>query len=158
MHWFGFDFLLVASAAENGLLAGASLDQSVKQLPARHTIGHVAYSKYSRAADLASGVLLYSALGGGAALLAVAAAWAARTVGLPSDVRLPLYAGAAVAKMHSVCTTQAAPTLFRQQRVSGNETALKDVFDRFQRWQNARCALQLIGFGISLWSLWVYVH
>jgi hypothetical protein len=34
--------LVVGSAAVNGLLAGASLDQSVKQLPARFTIGHVA--------------------------------------------------------------------------------------------------------------------
>jgi hypothetical protein len=31
--------LLLAAAGANGLLAGASLDQSIKQLPARHRIG-----------------------------------------------------------------------------------------------------------------------
>jgi hypothetical protein len=67
--------LVVGSAAVNGLLAGASLDQSLKQLPARFTIGHIEYSKYSRAADLGYGVPLYVTLGVGAALLTIAAAW-----------------------------------------------------------------------------------
>jgi hypothetical protein len=44
--------LLVVATAVTGVLAGASLDQSVKQLPARRKIGAVAYSRYSRAADL----------------------------------------------------------------------------------------------------------
>jgi len=34
--------LLLAAAGANGLLAGASLDQSIKQLPARHRIGVLA--------------------------------------------------------------------------------------------------------------------
>ena len=38
----------------NGILAGASLDQSIKQLPSREKIGAVRYSEYSRAADLAA--------------------------------------------------------------------------------------------------------
>jgi hypothetical protein len=67
--------LVVGSAAVNGLLAGASLDQSVKQLPARLAIGNIADSKYSRAADLGNGIASYSILGVGAAVLAIAAAW-----------------------------------------------------------------------------------
>ncbi|MDQ3965929.1 MAG: hypothetical protein M3246_05685 [Actinomycetota bacterium] len=66
--------LILAATAADGLLAGASLDQSIKQLPARHRIGVVAYSKYSRASDLEPGVLWYGILGVGAAVLTIAAA------------------------------------------------------------------------------------
>ena len=43
--------LILAATAADGLLAGASLDQSIKQLPARRRIGAVDYSAYSRASD-----------------------------------------------------------------------------------------------------------
>jgi len=37
--------LLIAAALANGLIAGASLDRSVVQLPARRKIGVPAYSR-----------------------------------------------------------------------------------------------------------------
>lgn len=62
----GLTFVLIVTAtAADGLLAGASLDQSIKQLPARHKIGSVAYSAYSRASDLGPGILWYGVLGVG---------------------------------------------------------------------------------------------
>jgi hypothetical protein len=149
--------LVVGSAAVTGLLAGASLDQSVKQLPARFTIGHVAYSKYSRAADLGYGIALYSILGVGAAVLAIAAAWSAHHDGAPSAAATPLYIGAAVAVFHSICTTQAAPTISGQRRFADDEDALRRIFAKFQRWQTLRCGLQLLGFGVALWGVVVYV-
>ena len=45
----------IAAAVANGAMVGATLDQSVKQLPARHRIGPVAYAAYARAADLTGG-------------------------------------------------------------------------------------------------------
>jgi hypothetical protein len=39
--------LTLAATAADGRLAGASLDQSIKQLPARQRIGVKAYSAYS---------------------------------------------------------------------------------------------------------------
>jgi hypothetical protein len=45
-------------------MVGATLDQSVKQLPARHRIRVVAYAAYARAADLAGGLRLHPALAG----------------------------------------------------------------------------------------------
>ena len=78
--------LLVAAVAANGLLAGATLDQAVKQLPARHRIGVEAFSAYSQAADLSNGVAWYASLGVGAAVLTLAAvvaglgAWRSRVV------------------------------------------------------------------------------
>jgi hypothetical protein len=38
---------IVAATIATGLLAGASLDQSIKKLPAREKIGVAAYSQYS---------------------------------------------------------------------------------------------------------------
>src|SRR3712207_1847610 len=93
--------LIVAATAADGLLAGASLDQSIKQLPARHKIGLVAYSEYSRASDLGPGVLWYAVLGVGAALLTVAAAVAAFAQEVPPASAGPLYAAAGLAVLHS---------------------------------------------------------
>ncbi|MGH7883315.1 MAG: hypothetical protein ACREN8_10500, partial [Candidatus Dormibacteraceae bacterium] len=69
-----FLWLLIIAVLVNAILVGASLDQSIKQLPARHRIGVVAYSEYSKAADLANGVLWYGVLGIGGALITLAAA------------------------------------------------------------------------------------
>jgi hypothetical protein len=42
----------LAAVVANGLMVRATLDQSLKQLPARHRIGPVAHGAYARAADL----------------------------------------------------------------------------------------------------------
>ena len=57
--------LLVAATTLSGILAGASLDQSIQQLPARHQVGVVAYSRYSQASDLDAkrGIAGYTGLG-----------------------------------------------------------------------------------------------
>jgi hypothetical protein len=148
--------LIVAATAAGGLLAGASMDQSIKQLPARHRIGPVAYSEYSRASDLGPGILWYGILGVGAAVLTIAAAAAAFFEGTPSASATPLYVAAALAVLHSLVTTRAAPTNFSQRRVAGDQAALAHVFDRFERWQTLRVVLQVLNFGAMLWALVAY--
>src|SRR4028118_1316082 len=81
----------VTATAVDGQLAGASLDQSIKQLPTRHKIGLVAYSEYSRASDLGPGILSYGHLGVGATLLTIAAAVAAFLEGVLPASAAPLY-------------------------------------------------------------------
>jgi len=132
------------------------LDQSIKQLPARHRIGVVAYSKYSRASDLGPGVLWYGILGVGAAVLTIAAAVAAFLQGIALETATPLYVAAGLAVLHSLVTTQAAPTNFSQRKVAKDEVALARVFDRFERWQTLRAMLQALNFGAMLWALVVY--
>jgi hypothetical protein len=149
--------LIVVATLADGLLAGASMDQSIKQLPARHKIGPVAYSEYSRASDLGPGILWYGILGVGAAVLTIAAAVAAFFEGAPSASATPLYVAAALAVLHSLVTTQAAPTNFSQRRVAGDGAALARVFDRFERWQTLRVVLQVLNFGAMLWALVAYV-
>jgi hypothetical protein len=82
-------WLLMAAMIGNGLLVGASLDQSIKQLPTRHRIGVVAFSNYSKAGDLGHGIAWYAALGIGAALLTVLAAVVGSPTG-PMASRQPL--------------------------------------------------------------------
>ena len=148
--------LIVAATAAAGLLAGASLDQSIKQLPARHKIGLVAYSEYSRASDLGPGILWYAILGVGAAVLTIAAAVAAFFERVPPASAIPLYVAAGLAVLHSLVTTQAAPTNFSQRKVAEDEAALARLFDRFERWQTLRAALQVLSFGAMLWALVAY--
>jgi hypothetical protein len=149
--------LLIAAAAASGLLAGASLDQSIKQLPARHRLGVIAFSQYSRASDLTNGVAFYAVLGIGAAVLCISAAVSAyaQDVGLPQVA--PIYASAIVAVLHSLVTGRAAPINFRQRKVRSNDAAaLRGIFDSFSRWQTIRCVLQVISFAVSLWAVLEY--
>lgn len=151
--------LIFAATIFVGLLAGASLDQSIKQLPARHRIGLAAYSQYSRASDLGNGILFYATLGVSAALLNIGAAIAAYLQNISSQQASLIYIGAFLAVLHSLATTQAAPLNFSQRKIPANdETALAAVFDKFSRWQNIRCILQVINFGVNLWALVVYVR
>jgi hypothetical protein len=146
-------WLTLSAATATGLLAGASLDQLVKQLPARHRIGIEAYSAYSQAADLGYGILFYGILGVGSAALCMAAAITVHVAGLPGAVSLPVSLGALFAVLHSLTTAQAAPTNFSQRRVQGDPAALSKVFNRFTRWHTARTVLQVINFAVLLWAV-----
>lgn len=145
--------LALAATALDGVLAGASLDQSIKQLPARHRMGAIAFSAYSRAADLGNGVLWYGILGVGAVLVTIAAAAASLITGDTFAQSLPLLIAATLSVLHSLVTTQAAPTNFSQRSVPNDEATLAGVFDRFERWQTLRSVLQVLTFAVMLWAL-----
>ena len=146
--------LTFLAAAFNGLLAGASLDQSLKQLPARHRMGVSAFSLYSRSADLSrNGVVWYAFLGISAALVTLAAAVA--TFVTESAHTLPILLAAILSVLHSIATSQAAPTNFRQHKVLKDEAALAAVFDTFERWQTVRVILQVFTFAVTLWAIFV---
>jgi hypothetical protein len=134
-----FVALLVLAAAVDGLLAGASLDQSIKQLPARHSIGVRAFSAYSRAADLANGVRWYALLGLGGALLTLAAAGAAIALGLPINQAAPLEIATGLAIAHTFTTLRAAPINFSQRTVGDEEAALAALRCGEVQHEPARC-------------------
>ena len=145
--------LLGIATAVDGLLAGASVDQSIKQLPARHRIGMRAFSAYTKAADLANGRFLYPVLGVGGAVLTIAAAIWALTLSLPAGHLLPVLAAAVLSVAHSITTARAAPIMWSQRKVHDNEAALDRIFLRFARWQSARAVLQVATFLIMVWAL-----
>lgn len=147
--------LVALATAVDGLLAGASLDQSIKQLPARHRIGILAFSAYSRASDQANGIAWYAGLGIGGAFLTLAAAGSAIAVDAPAGQRVPVLLAGGLAIAHSFTTARAAPINFSQRKVADDETALGVVFDRFERWQTLRAVLQLATFLVMVWALLV---
>jgi hypothetical protein len=149
----GWITLAATATVVDGLLAGASLDQSIKQLPARHRIGMRAFSAYSRASDLANGLLWYVPLGFGGALLTLAAAIWALTLALPSTKVLPVLLAGGLAIAHSLTTARAAPINWRQGLVVDDEEALGRIFQRFERWQAVRAILQLAAFLAMVWAL-----
>src|SRR5262245_41035936 len=135
--------LLIAAAGANGLGTGASLDQSIKQLPARHRIGALAYSRYSRAADLSNGVPFYATLGLGTAALTLVAAIAGLLArpALPSTVALWAAIGGQLVAL--LTTARAAPTNLRQRALGDDEAALAELFVHFERWQTVRVIGQM---------------
>jgi hypothetical protein len=155
-----FNVALVSTIAATifaGLLAGASLDQSIKQLPARRTLGAVAYSRYSRAADLAMGLPFYSVLGIGTLVLSLCAGLFALLSPTSAAPRVPIFFGTSLALLHTLVTAKAAPTNFRQKRVpEGDEKALASILDSFARWQALRCLLQTAQFGVFIWAVAVW--
>src|SRR5947207_8579385 len=91
----------------DGLLAGASVDQSVEQLPARHRIGMRAYRAYSQASHMANGRFWLVPLGIGGAVLTLAAAIWAVMLGLPTRRSLPVLLGGGLAVAHTLSTLKA---------------------------------------------------
>jgi hypothetical protein len=146
-------WLLIAALIGNGLLVGASLDQSVKQLPTRRRIGVVAFSEYSKAGDLGRGVAWYAALGIGAALLTIVAAVVGLTDRPDPQAAAALWLALLLAVAHSVATARAAPTNFSQRAATGDPARLAAIFDRFERLQTVRATLQVLTLLSVAWAL-----
>lgn len=134
--------VVVVSVVVNAMLAGASLDQAVKQLPARHRMGVQAFAEYSAAADLGNGVAWYAGLGLTAAALALAAVVAAWGTGSRGRV-LSVAVGAATLGW-LVVTAFAAPLAFSQLDAAGDPATLARIFDRFEALNLLRAGMQVV--------------
>lgn len=146
-------WLLLTAVLVNGLLVGASMDQSIKQLPARHRIGVVAYSEYSKAADLRNGVVFYGALGIGGALIAIAAAVVGIINQSGGQVTTALWVVIVLTLAHSAVTSRAAPTNFKQRNAGEDEERLTAVFGSFVKLQTIRVSLQFLTLLALIWGL-----
>jgi len=149
--------LIFAAMVMTGLLAGASLDKSVVQLPARHRMGVVEFAAFSRANDLGNGLIAYPILGVGSALLTVAAALAAFWQGLVFTNAGPLYLSGLLAVLHTISTTWAAPNMLQLRQPIDDEKTLTLILNRFERWHTVRTVLQILNFITLSWALIVYV-
>jgi len=148
--------LIVCAVALNGILVGASLDQSIKQLPARRQTSAVIYSAYSRASDLGNGIAWYVVIGIGSLLITVVTAIAAGSPeNSPPYVTL-IDVAVLLSILHTLSTTQAAPLMFSQRRYENDEGKLAQVFNRFERWQTLRAVLQVLTFAALLSALISY--
>ena len=138
--------LILAATVVTGLLAGASLDKALVQLPARHRLGIVAFAAFSRANDLGNGLIVYPAFGISAALLTILATTAAFLQGTPLAHSYLLYISALLAVLHSFTTARAAPNMLSLRRPAIDEATLAETFNRFAKWHNVRTTLQLLNF------------
>jgi hypothetical protein len=144
--------LLLTGTALTGLLCGASLDQSIKQLPARHVIGVKAFSAYAKAADLRNGVIWYAILGIGAALVSVIAAVLVWKNHASENYTWPVYLAGIFAICHTICTSQAAPTYHSQKKVD-DEAGLTRLLNKFERIQTLRSGFIVLNFLSYMWAL-----
>lgn len=150
--------LIVATTALSGIAAGTSLDVSIRQLPARHRIGVLAYSAYSQATDLGTAVFWYISVGVGAFLFALATALVALLQRAPLVHTLPITLCASLWVVHLLITLiWAVPTLPRQRQVGADEQQLATIFNRFERLQTVRVMIDVLIFGITLWALVSYI-
>jgi hypothetical protein len=147
--------LLVAALVVNAMLVGAAWDQTIKQLPVRQVIGVEAFSAYSQAADLRTGVPWYAALGIGGALLALAAALhALLTRPRPTGTRRAVLVIAVLATLgHTAVTAFAAPLNFSQRDHAGDLDTLTRIFDQFEHLNLLRVVLQTLVVAALAWVL-----
>jgi hypothetical protein len=106
---------LLLAVIFTGILCGASLDQSLKQLPARRRIGAVAFSAYARAADLKNGIYWYAVTGIGSAIITIFMAVTVWKTAQVPNLRLPATLAAVLAAGQIICTSRAAPIYLRQK-------------------------------------------
>jgi len=148
--------LILAATLVTGLLAGASLDKAIVQLPARHRMGILEFATFSRANDLGNGLITYPVLGISSALLAILAALAAFLQKTPFQHAWPLYVSALLALLHSVTTSRAAPTMLSLREPINDESRLVETFNRFAKWHNLRAVLQILNFMMLVWAIVAY--
>lgn len=144
---------LIAAVVVCGIGAGASLDQSLKQLPTRRRIGVGAYSAYSRVADVRIGIYWYGPLGVAWTVINVAAAIAGWADGASGGRAVALAVLVAAVAGHAVLTAFAAPAVRSQRAVIGDEQALRRVFDRFERLQLVRVVFDIGALTAAVWAL-----
>jgi hypothetical protein len=148
--------LILAATIVTGLLAGASLDKAIVQLPARHRMGVVGFASFSKANDLGNGLIVYPALGISAALLTIIAALTAFMQGTPLEHIWPLYISALLAVLHSITTSRAAPNMLSLRQSTKEESILIETFNRFAKWHSLRAILQLLNFVMLVWAIVAY--
>jgi hypothetical protein len=142
----------IISTVLTSMLCGASLDQSLKQLPSRHHIGIKAFSAYAKAADLKNGVIWYTILGAGAASASIVTAIIHWRNHADPDIAIPIYLSAFFAVCHSICTARAAPTYHMQKNIT-NEKDLKKLFDRFEVIQTIRSLFIVTNVASFVWAM-----
>jgi hypothetical protein len=148
--------LVLISTLGNGLLAGAGMDYMIKQLPARHTIGIIAYAKYFKASDLANGRFWYIPLGISMYIFNIGTAVATAFTNEGQLVSLLIYVASLFAIIHLVGTTRAAPKGLSVRQIPPDDALrLTRVFDKFSRWSYVRGVAGVFMFGAMLCAIMV---
>jgi hypothetical protein len=150
--------VLILATGFGGLLAGASADRYLVQVPGWRHLDVMTWAEHSRHADLGNGRFWYPVLAFAATGFSIAAAFAVRHHVLVADgLQVPVYLTAAFELLGLSITMLAAPNLIRLRRPQDLATTERS-FRLFHRWGLLRAAFQISAFPISLWALWVLVR
>src|SRR5262245_23814586 len=145
--------LLIGAAGLSGLLAGASADRYLVQVPAWRRFDVMTWAEHSRHADLGNGRFWYPVLAFGATGLSVASAIAVKQGVLNADgLALPVYLAALLSLLGLGMTLLAAPNLLRLRHPKDKATTQASL-NAFHRWGLLRAVLQILAFPVNLWAL-----
>jgi hypothetical protein len=143
--------LAIAATAFGGVLAGATVDRGIVQMPAWHWLGPNAWADYSRHADLsARGFAFYPSVGIGHALLCVSTAVAASR---DPRARVPACAAAILAIGGMATTVKAAPIMLSVRHLGDDPDALERARRGFTFSSAIRAVFQVGAFAANVWTL-----
>ena len=108
---------------------------------------------YAKATDLGNGRFLYPILGISGPLATWAALVVALITGATGSVVILLGIASGLAVLHTLATTQAAPTMLRIGRAENRVELIAPLLDRFTRLSWIRAALQVLTAAALLWLL-----
>ena len=150
--------LLILSTGFSGLLAGASADRYVVQVPAWRQLDVMIWAEHSRHADLGNGRFWYPVLAFMATALSIAATVGLRQQPSRADaVVRTVYLGALFELVGLSLTLLAAPNLLRLRKPRDLDITERS-FRLFHRWGLARAVFQISAFPIFLWALYLLVR
>lgn len=146
-------WLLIPTVVTSAMITSASLEQAIKQLPARHKIGLKAYAEYCLASDLQTGLSWYLPLGSAWAFFTLAAAvvgWLNHQ-GQQSAIALICMVMGLV--FHCVVSGFAGNTLFQLRQGIRGVTEMEALFNRFERLHRTRTVVDILTLGATVWAL-----
>lgn len=146
-------FCVVISNILGGLIAGASVNRYVVEVPAWRHMDIIQWANYSRHADLGNGFILYPFLGIGLVIFSVAAGVGYYLDGKPEDAGLPVYLTALLAIIGIGLTRLAAPVMLSLKTSGNNIHVLRHAFNSFHYWGSFRAAAQVLAFFASVWAM-----
>jgi hypothetical protein len=150
--------LLTLATGFSGLLAGASADRYLVQVPAWRHLDPMLWAEHSRHADLGNGRFWYPVLAFGATVLSLIVALEIRQgVLLAAGLWLPVDLAATLSVLGLGMTILAAPNLLRLRRPQ-DRSITEQSFRAFHRWGLPRAVFQILAFPMNLWALWIVVR
>lgn len=147
--------LIAGATLSSGLLAGASADRYLVQVPAWRRLGAMTWAEHSRHADLGNGRFWYPVLAFGASGLSVAAAVGQyQRAFVVEGLDLPVYLAAVLSVLGLGMTALAAPNLLRLRQPRDQSTT-EASFRAFHAWGLIRAVFQILAFPVNLWAFYV---
>lgn len=145
--------VIVLTTVIDGLFAGVGLQKLLVELPARKTVGTVAFAQYSRASDLRNGVYLYPTLAIGGFVLKGFTFVLAWQWDYKGDVLLPLGIAIVFGAGVLVTTGFAAPQMLRIRRTEDKEHLLSPLLEKFVFYSYPRAVFMWLQFAAMMWVI-----